>query len=85
MDKNKASEIVEALRKNKAMSDYDLENLEFLLTADQDVIREWFFDVDDDDVEYAKTLLNVAQDYFSDDALTIDITQSAQLLKKFML
>jgi hypothetical protein len=85
MNIEKANMILEALRKDNAMNEWDLENLKFLLTSDQSTMEEWFDYVEEDDVEYARTLLNIAQDYFSDDAVEIDITQSRQFLKKFML
>jgi hypothetical protein len=84
MHPQKANNIINALRSNNAMSEHDLENLAFLLTSSQEVIRDWYFQMDADDIEYAKTILNIAQDYFNDDAVKIDTTQSKQVLKKIM-
>lgn len=43
------------------MSDRDRENLNFLLTSSDEVIRDWMRVVDQDDIDYAFELLNKAQ------------------------
>jgi hypothetical protein len=82
---DKALNIINTLRSNNVMNEHDLENLTFLLTSTREVLADWYYSIDADDLEYARTILNVAQDYFSDDAVKIDTTQSKQVLKKFML
>lgn len=85
MNKEKAMHIIEALRKDHVMSEHDLDNLKFLLASPPEVIRDWYEQADEDDYQYAKTILAIAQDYFSDTKVEIDVTQAKQALKKFML
>lgn len=85
MNANKAHDILSALRRNKVMSDEDLENLAFLLLTPSEELKHWYASIDPYELDYARSLLEIAQDYFSDDAREIDTTQAKQLLKKFML
>lgn len=85
MNKDKAQEILQVLRDNEVMSDHDLDNLAFLITASKETIRDWFETVPEEDIEYAKTILTIASQYFSDDKADIDVTQANQVLAKFML
>lgn len=39
------------------MNNRDRENLEFLLTADKETLREWYNTVSEDDINYATDLL----------------------------
>lgn len=39
------------------MNKHDRKNLEFLLNADRDTLRDWYDSVDEDDHEYAMELL----------------------------
>jgi len=41
------------------MNDYDRENLQFLLNASPDVIRDWYDTVDPEDIEYATELMTL--------------------------
>ena len=85
MNNDKAQEILQVLRDNEVMSDHDLDNLAFLITSSKETIRDWFETVPEEDVEYAKTILTIASQYFSDDKADIDVTQANQVLAKFML
>lgn len=85
MDIKKARDILTTLRKNGVMSEDDLQNLAFLLLTPSEELKHWYASVDAEDLDYARTLLEIAQDYFSDDAREIDTTQARQFLKKFML
>lgn len=40
------------------MDDHDRKNLEFLLSASEEVLRDWYDNVSEDDHEYASELLN---------------------------
>lgn len=39
------------------MNDYDWENLQFLLNASEDTLRDWYSSVSADDIQYASELL----------------------------
>jgi len=41
----------------KKMNEYDKENLQFLLNADEETLSDWYDKVDVDDHEYASELL----------------------------
>jgi len=41
----------------RKMNEYDRENLEFLLNADEETLADWYDTVDVDDHEYASELL----------------------------
>lgn len=85
MDTKKAHDILAALRRNKVMNEEDLQNLAFLLLTPTDELKHWYASVDSQDLDYARSLLEIAQDYFTDDAREIDTTQARQFLKRFML
>ena len=80
----KADQILQTLYENEVMSEHDLENLAFLLTSDRQTLLEWFDIVGVEDQRYAKTILQIAHNYFVDTAKIIDTTQAQQVLKKFM-
>ena len=85
MDSRKAKEIIDELRANDVLSDYDLCNLEFLLTASLEVLMDWHLHIEADDLDYARELLATVREYFTQDAAELDVTQANQVLKKFML
>ena len=68
------------------MNEYDRKNLEFLLTASQDVLRHWYDSVDEDDRVYASELLTAygkeltLKSILLNDHVT-DVSQAANLLK----
>lgn len=43
------------------MSESDIDNLKFLVTASAETLRDWYFSVDADDIQYAQELLDDAQ------------------------
>lgn len=43
------------------MSESDIDNLKFLVTASAETLRDWYFSVEKDDIEYAQELLDEAQ------------------------
>ena len=43
------------------MSENDIDNLKFLVTASAETLRDWYFSVEKDDIEYAQELLDEAQ------------------------
>lgn len=84
IESNKAEQILQVLYENEVMSEHDLNNLAFLLTSDHDTMMDWYDQSTEDDIKYASTILNIAHNFFSDNAATIDTTQARQILKKFM-
>jgi hypothetical protein len=54
------------------MNDYDRNNLEFLLNADDATIKDWHSKVSADDIDYAHELL---------DAFSKELKERAQALK----
>lgn len=40
------------------MSNHDLENLDFLLNASEEVLKDWYEQASSDDIEYAAELLD---------------------------
>jgi len=77
--------IIETLRKNQVMTEHDLSNLEFLLLSSEETLKDWYFRcADEDDVAYARLLLNVASEYFTEKD-DIDTSQAKMVIKQFML
>lgn len=67
------------------MSEYDRQNLEFLLTADDDVLIDWFDTIEDDDVSYAFELLETAKLNLIDQATELsDLSQAQDALITIM-
>ena len=72
------------------MNEYDRENLQFLLNADPETLREWYDSVSPDDIEYAAELmlqyseeLSIKTSMYNDEI--DDIKQAADFLKRFRL
>jgi len=84
IDQNKAEQILQALFDHEVMSEHDLENLSFLLSSSEETLLDWYSKVDEEDLRYASTILNIAHNFFSDNAVAIDTTQANQILKKYM-
>ena len=40
------------------MNDYDRNNLDFIMNLDRDRVEAWFDEMDDEDREYAQSLLD---------------------------
>ena len=58
------------------MTDQDKENLRFLLESTPESLRVWFQDQDEDDIEYAQSLLDVAAEELR--IRSIDLVVSAK-------
>lgn len=67
------------------MTENDTDNLNFLLNATQDVLRDWLNHVDEDDIDYAIDLLQMFQLRIIDIIATHDLTQTKDLLSKYSL
>lgn len=69
------------------MNDNDRKNLEFLLKADAETLKQWYKVVDTDDIVYALELItiysNLLNDYSQDEV--VDCTQAKEVLRKFTL
>ncbi len=72
------------------MNDHDRNNLNFILSLDEDGFEKWYVTLSDDDVDYALELLKAARtevamkhsEIFDD---VEDCTEAVQVLKGFML
>lgn len=77
------------------MTQYDLDNLRFLLTVSKETLKDWFNTVDEDDILYATELLEQAKtdvdakammiDMLIDKGDDIDTTVASEYLSKFTL
>lgn len=70
------------------MNDQDYSNLQFLLNANEETLRQWFDVVSDDDKDYAMELLQTAQGeilffrmQYEEDVT--DLTEARNILSKF--
>lgn len=70
------------------MNDQDYSNLQFLLNANEETLRQWFDVVSDDDKDYAMELLQTAQGeilffrmQYEEDVT--DLTEARNVLSKF--
>ena len=67
------------------MSERDLDNLEFLLTASNETLTDWFTKMDQDDIEYAFELLEMAKLEMIDQATELSsLQESTEAIKKIM-
>ena len=77
----------------RKMNEYDRENLQFLLNADEETLKDWYSKVDVDDHEYASELLamyseelTIKSSIYNVEELVIDVTPDASnYLQKFAL
>jgi len=75
------------------MNEYDRENLQFLLNADKETLKDWYETVDVDDHEYASELLAqyseelaIKSSIYAVEELVTELTPDADnYIKKFML
>ena len=71
------------------MNDRDKQNLEFLMSITPETLRDWFNTVSQDDIDYAKELLDradlVAAAQECIDAQNIDCTIAKQILSQFTM
>jgi hypothetical protein len=72
------------------MNDHDRGNLQFLLTADESVMQEWYNQVSQDDIEYALELLQMANAELTVKEMELaeaneklDLTQAQAILSRF--
>ena len=68
-----------------SMSEEDYENLNFLLSISNETFNDWWDTVDEDDRDYALTLLKVAEHEIIEMAQkkTGDLSLANQVLSKF--
>lgn len=67
------------------MSERDRQNLEFLMTANDDVLTDWFQNMEDDDVNYAFELLETAKLNLIDQATELsDLSDAEKYLSQLM-
>jgi len=72
------------------MNQHDKDNLQFLLTASPDVLKDWYDSVDRDDHEYAIELIRthtaeiIVHNMEQNDDVT-DLSEARQVLARFML
>jgi hypothetical protein len=72
------------------MNEHDRGNLQFLLTADETVMQEWYNRVSQDDIEYALELLQMANAELTVKEMELaeaneklDLTQAQAILSRF--
>ena len=72
------------------MNQHDKDNLQFLLTATPDVLKDWYDSVDRDDHEYAIELIRmhtaeiIVHNMEQNEDVT-DLSEARQVLARFML
>jgi hypothetical protein len=67
------------------MTKRDLDNLEFLLTASNKVIVDWYSKMEPDDIDYAIELLELAKLELVDQATELtDLSQAQNVLSTIM-
>jgi hypothetical protein len=77
--------------KFEEMSEYDQDNLDFLLFADEKVLSNWQNEMDVDDISYALELLETAKWYIIAKQVeiemlnTLDYSAANAVLSKYML
>jgi len=73
------------------MTDYDRDNLFFLLNADEETLKDWYNTVDEDDIEYASELMAEyskelrVRAIFAECENTQTVVDAVSTLKKYML
>ncbi len=73
------------------MNDHDKENLNFLLTSNPDIIKDWFDSVTEDDHKYAIELLTQFAEELEvklnllEEGEIDNFSEANNMLKKFML
>ena len=67
------------------MTERDLDNLEFLLTASNKTIGDWFSKMEPDDIDYAIELLELAKLELVDQATELtDLSHARNVLSSIM-
>ena len=72
------------------MNQWDRNNLQFLLTASTDTLRDWITKIDEDDLDYAFELLKMASaeldvKYMEQNDEVEDLTEAQSVLAKIMV
>ena len=71
--------------RNTDMTERDLDNLEFLLTASNKTIGDWFSKMEPDDIDYAIELLELAKLELVDQATELtDLSDARNVLSSIM-
>ena len=65
------------------MNDHDRNNLNFLLTIDQETFTEWYDQTDEDDREYAQELLALAAEELREQAIALRIEAELSVMESF--
>ena len=77
--------------KFEEMSEYDQDNLDFLLSASDEGLQQWHAEMDEDDISYAMELLETAKWYITAKQVeiemlnTLDYSAANAVLSKYML
>lgn len=61
------------------MTEYDIENLEFLLQLDDRTLKAWFGQASKDDIVYAQQLLNLWEDQLDREFYGVAYVSSSSL------
>ena len=70
------------------MNDYDRNNLDFIMKLDRDRVEAWFDEMDDEDREYAQSLLDQYEEelnikeVMTDNLYIKDLTQAKNIINK---
>lgn len=72
------------------MNDWDKNNLQFILSLNEDEFSDWYACLDDDDVAYAMELLQTARTEVNMQLASLhdevnDVSDAANFLKQFTL
>lgn len=66
------------------MNDWDRNNLNFLLNADDRVIKEWQTQVSEDDIDYAHELLSLYSQELREQAIALKIECEIELAGNYL-
>lgn len=72
------------------MNDWDKNNLQFILSLNEDQFEDWYAALDEDDIVYAMELLKTARTEVNMQLVSLhddieDVTDAATILKQFTL
>lgn len=66
------------------MNQRDRDNLDFLLSASPEVIKDWYEQTDDDDIQYAFELLEMAKEELIEQQLAVsDLSDAKAIILKY--
>ena len=72
------------LHQYDGLTDRDVENLNFLVNASDEVLRDWMNHVDADDIDYAQELLEMLKHRILDIAAEhSDLSETKQILARY--